>query len=72
MMNGDLAQNAVRVKGDYLRGKDLWERLPDFHYQVPSTASVVARLWSGFGLLALWTAGMSLAAWMLASRMGVD
>lgn len=71
-MNGDLEKNAVRVKGDYLRGQDLWEQLPEFHYEAPSLSWVIGHQWVSFALLALWTGGMALVVWVYTSRMKVD
>lgn len=53
VMNSDIASN--QKKGEvYLAGRELWERVPEFEYEAPSTMWVLANQgWSAF-ILGLW------------------
>lgn len=59
-LNGDIAANAAKVTGAYVQGRELWERIPEFSYEAPSTQWVLARQWPALLLLALWAAAAML------------
>jgi ABC-2 type transport system permease protein len=71
-MNLDIADNAAKVTGAYLRGRDLWEKLPDFQYSAPDVAWVVARQRLPFFLLFLWAIAAAAIAWRAAHRLEVE
>ncbi|MEY4093402.1 MAG: hypothetical protein RLZZ53_601, partial [Acidobacteriota bacterium] len=53
---------------DYTRGRDLWEKVPPFDYEVPSAAwALSSRAWSAI-VLAGWLVTVSIAAaWSVVS-----
>jgi len=55
-LNSEITANAAKVTGAYVRGRDLWERIPEFSYEAPGTQWVLARQWPALMLLTLWTA----------------
>jgi ABC-2 type transport system permease protein len=71
-MNLDIADNAAKVSGAYLRGRDLWEKVPDFQYSAPDVAWVVARQRLPFLLLFLWAIAASAIAWRAAHKLEVE
>lgn len=67
-LNSELAQSGRLNTFDYVRGRDLWEKVPPFDYDVPSAAWAVLETWWSIAVLALWLAGVSVAAvWGVAS-----
>ncbi len=61
-LNSELAQSGRLNTFDYVRGRDLWEKVPPFDYDVPPAAWAVAqRAWSA-GVLAAWLIAVSAAA----------
>jgi ABC-2 type transport system permease protein len=53
VMNGDIAAN--QKKGEvYLAGRELWERVPDFEYEAPSTSWVLGHQQWSLIILAAW------------------
>ena len=71
-MNLDIAHNAVNVNGAYLRGQDLWEKVPDFRYESPDATWVVSRQWLPLLLLFAWTIAAVGLAWHAASKLQVE
>jgi ABC-2 type transport system permease protein len=71
-MNLDIAYNAAGVSGVYLRGRDLWEKIPDFAYQSPGAGWVLSRQRLPALLLLAWTAAAILLAWLAARRLRVQ
>jgi ABC-2 type transport system permease protein len=71
-MNLDIANNAVKVSGAYLRGRDLWEKVPDFQYSAPDVAWVAARQRLPFFLLFLWAIAAGAIAWRAARKLEVE
>jgi ABC-2 type transport system permease protein len=66
VMNHDIAVN--QRKGEvYLAGRELWEKVPDFEYETPSTAWVLGHQRWSLLILALWVAG-SVALMVRATR----
>ncbi|MFO0960062.1 MAG: DUF3526 domain-containing protein [Isosphaeraceae bacterium] len=57
--NGDLAYKAPA---------DLWETIPPFRYERPDAEAAFAPQATHFGMLAFWSAGCALLAWLSASR----
>ena len=56
-LNGELASSGRFNTFDYTRGRDLWEKVPPFDYDVPAAGWALRQ--------ASWSAG-ALAAWLLA------
>ena len=67
-LNSELAQSGRLNTFDYVRGRDLWEKVPPFDYDVPPAAWAVLETWWSSAVLVLWLAGVSVAAvWGVAS-----
>jgi ABC-2 type transport system permease protein len=71
VMNGDLT-NHTPGGSPYVRGRDLWDRVPAFQYRAPETGSVAGRQSGAFGILVLWTLGAIALAWRATARLSVD
>ncbi len=71
-MNGDVINNAKAARGPYLRGRDLWDKLPDFEYQAPGVGWVLSRQSLSLLLLSFWAAAAIALAWRAALRLRVD
>jgi ABC-2 type transport system permease protein len=57
-LNGELASSGRFNTFDYTRGRDLWEKVPPFDYDVPSARWALSQ--------ASWSAG-ALTAWLIAT-----
>jgi ABC-2 type transport system permease protein len=68
-MNLDLAYNMKGndYSGTYVRGRDLWEKIPEFTYTAPDLGWVMSRQQLSMAILFGWTA-MAVAAAFLAAR----
>jgi len=71
-MNMDLAYNQKDRDGVYMRGRDLWEKIPDFSYTAPGVDWILKRQGFSASLLLLWCCGAIAAASFFARRMRVD
>ena len=71
-LNGELAASGRFNTFDYTRGRDLWEKVPPFDYDVPSAGwALLERAWSA-AVLGAWLIAVSvMAAWSVAA-MRVD
>jgi len=67
-LNGELASSGRFNTFDYTRGRDLWEKVPPFDYDVPSARWALSQtMWSA-GALAAWLAAVAIAAaWSVSS-----
>jgi ABC-2 type transport system permease protein len=67
-LNNELAQSGRLNTFDYVRGRDLWEKVPPFDYEVPTAWWAVSqRAWSAT-VLGAWLAAISAAAvWSVSS-----
>ena len=72
VMNDDITKNGNTGEGPYLRGDDLWNKVPDFDYQSPDLSWVLGRQTLSMGLLLAWTAGAVILAWRATHRLRVD
>jgi ABC-2 type transport system permease protein len=72
LMNGDLTDNGKTAPGVYMRGRDLWQRVPDFDYQTPPLGWVLDRQMFSLLLVFLWAAAAALWAWRATQRLRVD
>ena len=70
--NMDLAYNQKDHDAVYMRGRDLWEKIPDFSYTAPGVDWIVRRQGFSASLLLLWCCGAIAAASFFARRMRVD
>jgi ABC-2 type transport system permease protein len=67
-LNRELAASGRLNTFDYVRGRDLWEQVPPFDYDVLDAASVVGRRsWSVMALAAWLVAGAAAAVWSVSS-----
>ncbi len=67
-LNGELASSGRVNTFDYLRGRDLWEKVPPFDYEVPTARWALSQTAWSAGALAVWLAAMALAAaWSVSS-----
>jgi ABC-2 type transport system permease protein len=71
-MNLNIAYNAKSVNGPYLRGRDLWEKVPDFAYESPGAAWVLDRQKLPLLLLLAWTGATIALAWMAVVRLRLE
>ena len=60
MMNDEILQRPLKAGEVYLAGRDLWAKVPHFHYTPPGTATVLAQNAQPLALLVAWFAA---AAW---------
>ncbi len=67
-LNGELASSGRFNTFDYTRGRDLWEKVPPFDYDVPRRGWALSqRAWSA-GALAAWLLATAIAAaWSVSS-----
>ena len=67
-LNGELASSGRFNTFDYTRGRDLWEKVPPFDYDVPTARWALSNtVWSA-AALAAWLAASSIAAvWSVSS-----
>ena len=67
-LNSELAGSGRLNSFDYLRGRDLWEKVPPFDYEVPTARWVLSRRNRSALALAAWLAAVSIAAvWSVTS-----
>ena len=67
-LNSELAQSGRFNTFDYVRGRDLWERVPPFDYDVPALREVLAARWWSIMVLGAWLlAGTAAAVWGVSS-----
>jgi ABC-2 type transport system permease protein len=67
-LNGELASSGRVNTFDYTRGRDLWEKVPPFDYDVPSAAwALRQRSWSAAVLSAWLLASVIAATWSVSS-----
>jgi ABC-2 type transport system permease protein len=67
-LNQELAASGRLNTFDYVRGRELWEQIPPFDYDVPGAAWALAqRRWSATALAAWLIAASAAAAWSVAS-----
>ncbi len=55
-LNNELAGSGRWNTFDYLRGRDLWEKVPEFDYDTPSAGWAVTQHWWSAMVLAAWCA----------------
>jgi ABC-2 type transport system permease protein len=71
-LNGELASSGRFNTFDYTRGRDLWEKVPPFDYDVPSARwAVWQRAWSA-GVLGAWLLATAIAATYSVSSMRIE
>ena len=71
-LNGELASSGRFNTFDYTRGRDLWEKVPPFDYDVPSAQWALSqRAWSA-GVLGAWLLAASIAATWSVSSMRIE
>jgi hypothetical protein len=61
-MNDDIMAHPTRT-GAYVAGRELWEKVPEFEYEAPSTSWVLGNIGWSIGILGLWL--LVGAAWMM-------
>ena len=67
-LNSELSQSGRLNTFDYVRGRDLWEQVPPFDYDVPAAGWALGERWWSIAVLVAWLAGVSAAAaWSVAS-----
>lgn len=71
-LNGELASSGRFNTFDYTRGRDLWEKVPPFDYDVPSAGWAISqRAWSA-GVLGAWLLATAIAAIFSVSSMRLE
>jgi ABC-2 type transport system permease protein len=71
-LNSELAGAGRLNTFDYVRGRDLWEQIPPFDYDVPGAAWALSRRWWSAAALAAWLIAASAAAAWSASSMRLE
>jgi ABC-2 type transport system permease protein len=67
-LNSELAQSGRFNTFDYVRGRDLWEKVPAFDYDVPALRDVMAARWWSIMVLGAWLlASLAAAVWGVSS-----
>jgi ABC-2 type transport system permease protein len=67
-LNNELAGSGRLNTFDYVRGRDLWEKVPPFDYDVPGAAWALARRSWSLGALGGWLAvSLAAAAWSVSA-----
>jgi ABC-2 type transport system permease protein len=67
-LNSELAESGRLNTFDYVRGRDLWEKVPAFDYDAPPASWALAQRWWSAAVLAVWLTGViASAAWAVAS-----
>lgn len=70
-MNGDMVDNSKTGDWDYLADESLWESVPDFDYQPPAYATVLAANQSNFTTLLIWVLASFAALYVAVSKIKV-
>jgi ABC-2 type transport system permease protein len=71
-LNGELASSGRFNTFDYVRGRDLWEKVPPFDYDAPAAGWAFGeRAWSA-AVLAAWLAAVAVAATWSVSSMRLE
>jgi len=71
-LNGELASSGRFNTFDYTRGRDLWEKVPPFDYDVPAATWALRQASWSAGALAAWLIAVSIAAAWSVSSMRLD
>jgi len=71
-LNGELASSGRFNTFDYTRGRDLWEKVPPFDYDVPSARWALSQTMWSVGALAAWLAAVAIAAAWSVSAMRLE
>ncbi len=67
-LNGELASSGRFNTFDYTRGRDLWEKVPPFDYDVPTARWAISQAAWSAGALVAWLVSVSIAAsWSVSS-----
>jgi len=67
-LNTELAQSGRLNTFDYVRGRDLWEKVPPFDYDAPTAVWVLSERWWSASALLAWLAGVTVASvWSVTS-----
>jgi ABC-2 type transport system permease protein len=67
IMNDDITYGGARVRGVYVRGADLWTKVPEFRYAPPSVAWVLQQQWLPALMLIAW-AGAAVLGMLYATK----
>lgn len=70
-MNGDMVDNSKTGEWDYLADESLWKSVPDFEYEPPAYASVLAANQSNFATLLAWLVASFIALYIAVSRIKI-
>ena len=71
-LNGELASSGRFNTFDYTRGRDLWEKVPPFDYDVPSARWAVSQVSWSASALAGWLIAIAIAAGWSVSSMRLE
>jgi ABC-2 type transport system permease protein len=72
VLNADVVAHQKPDTWDYTRGRDLWEQVPPFQYQLPGAAWALSHQGASLVLLTAWVVAAGLAARLALARIGVD
>lgn len=71
-LNSELAESGRLNTFDYVRGRDLWEKIPAFDYDVPGAAWAVSQRLLSAAALTAWLAAATVAAIAAVSSMRLE
>jgi ABC-2 type transport system permease protein len=67
-MNDDILVHPTKGGEDYLAGRELWERVPEFHYEAPGAAWAMSHYATSITLLGAWLVAAAIAVVVAAQR----
>jgi ABC-2 type transport system permease protein len=70
-MNDDILVHPTRSGEEYLAGRELWERVPEFQYEAPGAGWALSHYSSSIALLGGWLVAAVVAAAVAAQRVDV-
>ncbi|HEY3091871.1 MAG TPA: DUF3526 domain-containing protein, partial [Vicinamibacterales bacterium] len=70
-MNDDILVHPTRSGEEYLAGRELWEKVPEFQYEAPGAAWALSHYTSSLILLGAWLVAAAVAAAIAAQRVDV-
>jgi ABC-2 type transport system permease protein len=75
-LNNDIAYNPASRGSDrsfvYVRGRDLWEQIPDFTYHLPETGWIFRNHWLSVVMLGWWLVVAAYGLWIATRRLKAE
>jgi ABC-2 type transport system permease protein len=70
-MNDDILVHPTRGGEEYLAGRELWEKVPEFQYEAPGAAWALSHYISSITLLGAWLVAAVVAAAIAAQHVDI-